>query len=197
MAARGAFSVKAPGDLPGYSQPLSSKFVDMSKSPEAGAPPSIPWAYAVAQEQKPFNAHILLRGEPEKPGEEVPRRWSGVLGGQPLATPAESGRRELGQWISSHPASARVMANRVWQWHFGNGIVRSSSDFVHEAEARIQNCLISSPPNSLHTATASRRCTESSWEAQPTSAVAIRRCNLHQKDPKTVFSDVSHVAGSM
>ncbi|NBV86506.1 MAG: DUF1549 domain-containing protein, partial [Verrucomicrobia bacterium] len=101
--------------------------------PEAGGPPSIPWAYAVT-EDKPLDAHILVRGEPEKPGEEVPRRWLGIFGGQPIAKPAESGRRELGQWISSHPVSARVMVNRIWQWHFGNGIVRSSSDFGSRGE---------------------------------------------------------------
>jgi DNA-binding GntR family transcriptional regulator/cytochrome c553 len=101
--------------------------------PEAGAPPSIPWAYAVA-EDKPLDAHILIRGEPEKPGEKVPRRWFGIFGGQPITKPAESGRRELGQWISGHPVSARVIANRVWQWHFGNGIVRSSSDFGSRGE---------------------------------------------------------------
>ena len=101
--------------------------------PEAGPAPAIPWAYAVADAQ-PVNARIQIRGEPEKPGDEVPRRWLGVFGGQPLFHPTESGRRELGQWISQHPIAARVMANRIWQWHFGTGIVRSSSDFGSRGE---------------------------------------------------------------
>ena len=101
--------------------------------PEAGPAPAIPWAYAVADAQ-PVNARIQLRGEPEKPGDEVPRRWLGVFGGQPLFQPQESGRRELARWISGHPVTARVMVNRVWQWHFGNGIVRTPSDFGARGE---------------------------------------------------------------
>jgi len=101
--------------------------------PEAGPAPSIPWAYAVA-EAPPVNARLQLRGEPEKPGDEIPRRWLGIFGGQPLSKPTESGRRELGGWISSHPVAARVMTNRIWQWHFGNGIVRSPNDFGSRGE---------------------------------------------------------------
>lgn len=42
-----------------------------------------------------------------------------------------SGRMELARWIAhpSNPLTARVMANRVWQWHFGEGLVRTASNF--------------------------------------------------------------------
>src|SRR5207249_10664632 len=42
-----------------------------------------------------------------------------------------SGRRELAAWIASreNPLTARVIVNRVWQWHFGEGLVRTPNNF--------------------------------------------------------------------
>ena len=37
-------------------------------------------------------------------------------------------------WIKDNPISARVMVNRIWQYHFGRGIVRSSSDFGYQGD---------------------------------------------------------------
>jgi hypothetical protein len=75
---------------------------------------------------------IQKRGEPTKLGEIVPRRFLEVLGGQ--AIPADekgSGRLQLARWISDrrNPLTARVMVNRIWQHHFGDGLVRTESDF--------------------------------------------------------------------
>ncbi len=48
---------------------------------------------------------------------------------------AGSGRRELSEWVSRHPLAARVIVNRIWEWHFGRGLVRSSNDFGARGEA--------------------------------------------------------------
>ena len=88
-------------------------------------------AYGMA-EGTPHNVHVQLRGEPSQPGEEVPRGLILALGGQPLPenTPG-SGRLELAQWLTrpDHPLTARVMVNRIWQYHFGRGLVKTPNDF--------------------------------------------------------------------
>ncbi len=97
---------------------------------EGPAPkPALPVAYAVMDREKPTNALFQKAGEPERPGHEVPRRWLSVFGGMEIPEGAGSGRRELGDWIAGHPLTARVMVNRIWEWHFGRGLVRSSNDF--------------------------------------------------------------------
>jgi len=77
------------------------------------------------------NAKLQLRGDPEKPGPEVPRRWLEVLGGQLVPANSGSGRLQLAGWIASpeNPLTARVMVNRIWQNHFGKGLVQSPNDF--------------------------------------------------------------------
>jgi hypothetical protein len=78
------------------------------------------------------DARIHVRGSYSRLGDRVPRRFPRSLAGgaQPPIT-AGSGRRELADWIASpkNPVTARVMVNRIWQHHFGEGIVRTPSNF--------------------------------------------------------------------
>jgi hypothetical protein len=88
-------------------------------------------AYAVA-EGTPADARIQLRGDPEKPGSEVARGFVKALGGGALTNrTSASGRLELADWLAStrHPLTARVMVNRIWQHHFGRGLVATPNDF--------------------------------------------------------------------
>jgi uncharacterized protein DUF1553/uncharacterized protein DUF1549/cytochrome c len=94
-------------------------------------PPKIEKAFAVT-EGKPHNAHINIKGEPSHPGDLVPRGFLQILGGQTLPeSETGSGRLELAQWITDpkNPLTARVMVNRIWQQHFGKGIVATPNDF--------------------------------------------------------------------
>ncbi len=88
-------------------------------------------AYAV-MEGSPRNARIHLRGEQDKPGAEVPRGFIKAIGGESLP-PATggSGRLELARWITrpGNPLTSRVMVNRIWQYHFGRGLVATPNDF--------------------------------------------------------------------
>jgi hypothetical protein len=98
----------------------------------AGAPEALPVAYAVS-EGTIADANIQLHGEPGQPGAIVPRGAPHFLADFQGAAPAanESGRLELADWIASprNPLTARVMVNRVWQHHFGRGIVATPSNF--------------------------------------------------------------------
>ena len=82
--------------------------------------------------------NVHLRGNPHAKGDEVPLGVPGILPAAasakfaPQATSNSSGRRlALARWIASkdNGTTARVMANRIWQFHFGRGIVESSNDF--------------------------------------------------------------------
>ena len=76
---------------------------------------------------------IFARGDVDKPGEKVPRGFLSVLtpGSAPAIPPKTSGRRELAEWLTTpeNPLTARVMANRMWHWLFGQGIVESVDNF--------------------------------------------------------------------
>jgi hypothetical protein len=75
---------------------------------------------------------IQKRGEPDQLGEEVPRGFIHVLGQSTLPPEVKgSGRLELAWWLtrSDNPLTPRVMANRVWQYHFGRGLVMTPNDF--------------------------------------------------------------------
>jgi hypothetical protein len=77
--------------------------------------------------------HLLNRGDPEQPQEEVVPAVLSVLGNVALPkNAAEQQRRHaLADWIASpqNPLTARVMANRIWQGHFGCGLVETANDF--------------------------------------------------------------------
>ncbi len=84
------------------------------------------------------DTHVLLRGNPHVEGELVQPNFPGILSqGAAVVPPANSdakspGRRlVLANWLASteNPMTARVMMNRIWQYHFGRGIVRTSNDF--------------------------------------------------------------------
>jgi hypothetical protein len=78
------------------------------------------------------DAPVHIRGRYDRLGAVVPRRFPKVLAGdaQPPITQG-SGRRELAAWVSSagNPLTAKVMANRIWQGHFGEGIVRTANNY--------------------------------------------------------------------
>jgi hypothetical protein len=87
-------------------------------------------AYAVS-EGTPHNAKLQQRGDPHNLADVIPRRNLKLLGGQPVPSDGGSGRLALAEWLTQadNPLTARVMVNRIWQHHFGEGIVRTPNDF--------------------------------------------------------------------
>lgn len=83
--------------------------------------------------EQPGTTHRLFRGEPTARREAVSPGTIAVLGKLPIddATPEQARRIALADWITSpeNPLMPRVIANRIWQFHFGKGLVETPNDF--------------------------------------------------------------------
>ena len=107
-------------------------------------PMEIPRAVAVQEGGPPGTPHegfhdaaVYLRGNHLNPGQTVPRGFPKIIAGAaPPAIREGSGRRELARWLASpqNPLTARVMVNRIWQHHFGVGLVPTSANFGEMGE---------------------------------------------------------------
>ncbi len=101
-------------------------------------PPPYPHVHAI-REAEPRNMQVHIRGNPETLGAEMPRRFLSILSpdpNEPKPFTEGSGRKELAEAIAcrDNPLTARVMVNRVWKHHFGQGLVRTPSNFGHSGE---------------------------------------------------------------
>ena len=97
----------------------------------AALPQEPPLANSVAEDES-IKQRIFQRGQHKNQGALVAKRFPLVLAGvdQP-AVKTVSGRLELANWLVSenNPLTARVIVNRVWLWHFGEGLVRTPNNF--------------------------------------------------------------------
>lgn len=95
---------------------------------------SVPTTMIMEELPKPREAHILIRGEYDKPGDKVERGLPAAL--PPLPHGAPLNRLGLAQWLVSgeHPLTARVWVNRAWEKFFGIGIVRTTENLGSQAE---------------------------------------------------------------
>ncbi|MCP4189206.1 MAG: DUF1553 domain-containing protein [Planctomycetaceae bacterium] len=95
--------------------------------------PAIPAAMGVSEVEQPENLRVHLRGSHLTLGRETPRRFLRVIPStHKFRIPEnQSGRLQLAAWLTdpSHPLTARVIVNRLWQWHFGQGLVASPNNF--------------------------------------------------------------------
>jgi cytochrome c553 len=128
-----------PFALPKDSEKLYdvAAFSELKKQREAlsklkDAVPQLPMAVAV-EEGEIADQPVLVRGNHQNPAEIVPRRMLRVIAGeeQTPVGPGESGRLQLARWLTApeHPLTSRVFVNRVWLWHFGEGLVRTPDNF--------------------------------------------------------------------
>jgi mono/diheme cytochrome c family protein len=124
-----------PDLRPKYQQ-LRKQLSDVQKEPL----PSQQFALSVNHcDVSPPTTYVMVRGNPNTPGkEEIKPGFPAVLGlplpevPAPAAGAKSSGRRTvLANWLASpsNPFTARVFVNRVWQHHFGKGLVGSPNDF--------------------------------------------------------------------
>ena len=90
----------------------------------------IPMACAILEGES-IEQKIFVRGDHNNPGAAVPKAFPAIISDTPPQVVTKSGRLELANWIvsSNNPLPARVMVNRIWQGHFGEGIVRTPDNF--------------------------------------------------------------------
>lgn len=106
--------------------------------------------YAVTS-GKPEKTYLLARGDVNSPKDEVVPGAIGAVGHVsavfqvPESSPESDRRKALAAWITDrrNPLTARVMVNRIWQWHFGTGLVSTPNDFGNTGKLQaIQSYLI-------------------------------------------------------
>ncbi|MBI5774410.1 MAG: DUF1549 domain-containing protein [Verrucomicrobia bacterium] len=125
-----------------FDDAIKGKIEEMTKAVaalEATHPGAPPRAMALADNDKPKDVKVFVRGDPGTQGEPAPRRFLEIASGanRALFPTNASGRLQLAQAIVSrdNPLTARVLVNRVWLNHFGAPLVRTPSDFGIRAEA--------------------------------------------------------------
>lgn len=116
------------GEWKSYVSELRAELASRKKD----LPPKYPFLHAIEEAEKPANLKVHIRGNPDNLGEEAPRAFLSILSdGPPKPFSVGSGRMELADAIANrkNPLFARVMVNRIWLNHFGQGIVRTPSNF--------------------------------------------------------------------
>jgi cytochrome c553 len=114
--------VQLPGDV--------QKLAEQYRAHES-AVPRFQRASAIVAEGTGFDSPVHRRGSPDSPGEKAPRRFLEVIHGAEGYTTGSQARLELAHDLTSpqNPLTARVMANRVWRWIFGQGLVTTVDNF--------------------------------------------------------------------
>jgi hypothetical protein len=139
---RGGFWAAIRQDVGNLPEPNRAHAKDLAmqlKQLRDNPPAALPIAHAVQEGGVPtsvhqgiHDAHIHVRGRYDRLGPVVPRRFPRLLAGDERKPITDgSGRLQLAKWIASpdNPMTARVMVNRIWQHHFGEGIVRTPNNF--------------------------------------------------------------------
>lgn len=149
--------------------------------------------------ETPPTVNILLRGNPETPGDSV---VPGALGWKTATTVFGDAsmsegerRRALADWIvdPQNPLTARVIVNRLWHWHFGRGIVATPSDFgfggAQPTHPELLDWLASKLIEEKWSLKAIHRLIVTSETYRQTSSVSSHSISPERKDPVAIDTD--------
>jgi hypothetical protein len=122
-----------PPDLPAVENAFAKKIVQRIRELEAKLPD--PQRAPTMRDGTGINERVFVRGNHKTLGVEAPRATLEAFGKPAFAAPG-SGRLELARTVTSpdNPLVARVIVNRLWKHHFGEGIVRSPDDFGKQGQ---------------------------------------------------------------
>ncbi len=140
----------------------------------ASAPSELGRAMVLVDHAQPMTPRVFLRGNPARPGDEVPRRFVSLLAGEsPQPFAQGSGRRELADAIAAaeNPLTPRVFVNRVWSHLFGAPIVDTMSDFGIRCD---------SPPRQDVLDYLSRRFVDRGWSIKQLQRDVMRSATYRQ-----------------
>jgi mono/diheme cytochrome c family protein len=135
----GPFSIK-PDDKTKFADEDWQRISQLKKELEElkKQAPAEPEMACAVEDGEIVKQKVFIRGDYHNEGEDAPKAFPLILAERTKAPDNGganwgngSGRLELSQWItqSEHPLTARVMVNRIWGWHFGEGLVRTPDNF--------------------------------------------------------------------
>jgi hypothetical protein len=127
----GAIDRFLPGVWKNHLDSLHASAAELKKA----LPPHYPYLQTITEKQHPTEQRVWLRGSKDSPGELAPPHFLSILStGRPARF--AHGRLDLAEAIvdPKNPLTARVIVNRVWQQHFGQGIVRTPSNFGKQGD---------------------------------------------------------------
>lgn len=113
----------------------AEQHLESLKQQKAGLENEVPVSLVMKERSEVRPTHVLVRGVYDQPGELVERNTPGFLPPLKSHGPVKT-RMDLANWLTdrSHPLTARVTVNRLWQQFFGVGLVKTSEDFGAQGE---------------------------------------------------------------
>jgi mono/diheme cytochrome c family protein len=129
----GPFAVGAK-DQKRFSSEQWSKLTALHKELEElkKSAPAEPEMACAIEDGPPIEQKVFIRGDYNNSGEAAPKGFPAILARYDTKPSfVGSGRLQFAEWLTQpgHPLTARVMVNRIWQWHFGEGLVRTPDNF--------------------------------------------------------------------
>ncbi len=124
----------APKDKGNFSDEQWTRLEALRKESEAlkkAAPPEPDMACAI-EDGEPVKQKVFIRGDYNAHGDDAPPSFPAILEKYDTKPNFKgSGRLQFAEWLTrpEHPLTSRVLTNRVWQWHFGEGLVRTPDNF--------------------------------------------------------------------